>query len=188
MKQLDTSNPFTVIAVNSDWHATQTAQLGELMEQGFQPFGDPQWSEAGWYDDATRERVEKKLGLHYKYYEISITPPGKWRDMLTARAIETVPKYHALYKLKATDPEALTYDADTWTKARSVYSDFPATQLNPALEDYASNATDNQGETVTRGNMIDLYERIGTLADVDLMLIREFDTLFSKLAEPVSNW
>lgn len=182
------TNPFIITTINHDWHDKQTVQLGELMEQGFQPFGDPLWASAGWYNGIVRERIENKMTLHYKYYEISITPPLKWRDMLTARAQEVVPKYYALYKLKDTDPDSLLYDTDTWSKARSVYSDFPATQLNPALEDYASNATDNQAETMSRGNVLDLYERMAQYRDIDVMLIGEFDTLFCKLAEPVSNW
>lgn len=187
MYRLEDLPTYTPLTVNPDWHDTQTIQLGELMEAGFDPYADPDWADAGWYNEETRTRVEKKITKYYKYYEISITPPGKWRDMLTARALLVVPKYAGWYAAleKGINP---MYDADTWTKNRSLYSDFPATRLNPQLEDYASTATDYQGETVSAGNLADAADRLARYRDADNALVDEFHVLFSQLAEPITEW
>lgn len=187
MYRLEDLPTYTPIDINHDWHDTQTVQLGELMEAGFNPFGDPDWAEAGWYDDDTRQRIERKFTRRYKFYEISITPPGKWRDMLTSRALDTVPKYADLYKLKARGVNLLAV-SDRWEKNRSVFSDFPATQLNPAEQDYASNASDFQGETIDTGNLLDQIARLRDYRDIDAMLLDEFHTLFSQLAAPIVQW
>lgn len=187
MRTVTTLTTPVEITVNNDWHDTQTLQLGELMEAGFDPFGDEDWPQAGWYDEDTRKRIEHKFEKHYRYWEISITPPGKWRDMLTARALLTVPKYADLYKLKAQGVNLLAI-RDEWLKNRSLFSDFPGTRLSPATEDYAANGTDFQQETIDTGNLLDQIERLKTYRDVDAMLLDEFHILFSQLAEPTVEW
>ncbi len=187
MYRLEDMPSYSPITVNPDWHDTQTIQLGELMAAGFDPYGDPDWTEAGWPDDATRQRVENKITRHFKYCEISVTPPGKWRDIFTARALDVVPKYAPLYRLFADGVNPL-YAGDTWTKNRSLFSDFPATRLNPATEDYASNATDFQEERVDAGNLLDQLAKFRDYRDVDLQLVDEFHTLFTELATPTVEW
>lgn len=178
---------FTLTTVNNDWHDTQTVQLGELMEHGFDPFGDEDWANAGWYTDEQRTRVEKLISKRYRYYEISITPPGKWRDMLTARALETVPKYTPFYKA-LDDGATITAESDEWTKNRTIYSDFPATQLNPSMQDYAANGNDYQAETVRQGDFLERLKNLRDYRTLDAQLADEFRTFFSTLATPLVEW
>lgn len=187
MTDLQKMDPYTLTTVNSDWHDTQTVKLGELMEQGFEPFGDEDWANAGWYTDEQRARVEKLIVRRYKYYEIAISPPLVWRDLMTGRAIEVVPKYTPFYK--ALDEGAmLTAEADEWTKNRSVYSDFPATQLNTELQDYAANSNDYQGETIRQGDYLERLKSLDNYRTLDAQLLGEFRTFFSTLATPIVRW
>lgn len=184
---LESLESFTPSSVVPDWHDTQTIQLGELMDAGFDPFGHTQWTEAGWYSTEVRERIENKIALRYRYYELAITPPGKWRDMLTAHALMVVPKYTPFYKALDNGGD-ISREGDRWLKNRSVYSDFPATQLDAGLHDYASNGTDFQQEEITQGDLMNRLQRLTDYQDIDARLVEEFHTFFSQLADTIVRW
>lgn len=172
---------------NSDWHSIWSITLGELEESGFDPFGDPDWTTMDWYDDETRTRWEHKFTRWYRQYEIGIMPPLAWRDMLTSRMMGILPKYKQAYKALA-DGVDMRAISDDYYKGRNVFSDFPATQLNPDNQDYASNATDNEWEHVTDGDWIDYMRRLGTYNDVDVAIIEELGDLFSVLGTVSEGW
>lgn len=177
---------FTLQNVNSDWHDNISVQTGELIEHGFDIWGGDAYQLIKWHDAETENRVKQKIELHYKYYEIGITPPGKWRDMLHARLAEIMPKYNYLYDLYDKGLTPFT-DSDEWGKGRSLYSDFPQSQLNADSEDYASNATDTQTETMRIGNVLDSYEKYKDYDDIDRSIIKEIQTLFS-LTGDTQQW
>lgn len=170
-----------------DWHDTYSIQLGELMAEGFDPYGSEQWADVDWYSDEQRERFQAKFALHYKYQELGVTPPLVWRDMLTAKMLEVMPKYKPIYAKLAAGADILG-ESDEWLKSRSVYSDFPATQIAPDNQDYASNASDNEYERVRQGSWMDSLERLRSYNDVDVMLIDECATLFSQVASVSAPW
>ena len=93
-----------------------------------------------------------------------------------------MPTLRPLYALTDKNPDIILSDNDTWHKMRTVFSDFPATQL-AENQDYASNATDNQYETVTNGNFMDKIERIrnGEYVDIDVLLLDHLEPCFSPL-------
>lgn len=166
------------VEVNHDYHAVWTIELAELMDSGFDPFGDEAWDTLEWFDDATRERFEKKFVLRYKHYEIGETPALRWRDDLTARMAEVTRKYYPWYKWLSDDGNPLLV-GDEWGKRRDVFSDFPATQLSPSEEDYASNATDNQYEHRSTGDMLETLAKLRSVGDVDSLMLDECVSLFS---------
>ena len=57
--------PFVPAENAADYHSNYSIQLCELVDSGFDPFGDSRWKSLDWYDDATRERLEEKIKLHY---------------------------------------------------------------------------------------------------------------------------
>ena len=109
-------------------------------------------------------------------------PPGRWRRHLLRLIAEIMPVLKPLYELAAGNPGIFMTDTDAWHKTRTVFSDFPATQLQSG-QDYASNATDMEYETVTNGNYMDKVKAIrqGDYVDIDVLLLEHINTCFSPL-------
>ena len=92
---------------------------------------------------------------------------------------EILPKYKPLYSELAKGITPLAA-ADVYEKERHVYSDFPATQLNAEVNDYARTADDREHETVTNGDFIAKANEISSgYNDVDKMIIDELEVVFS---------
>lgn len=171
--------PFVPAENAADYHSSYSIQLCELVDAGFDPFGDSRWKTLDWFDDATRERLEEKIKLHYWFREIGITPPGPWRIELTRVMAEILPKYKPLYAELAKGITPLA-TSDVYEKERHVYSDFPATQLNAEVNDYARTADDRERETVSNGDFIAKANEIASgYNDVDKMVIDELEVVFS---------
>lgn len=162
-----------------DYHAVFSIQLCELVNSGFDPFGDPRWEGADWFDDRQRARFEEKFKLRYWRREIGLTPAGYWREKLTSLVVEQLPKYKVLYSALAEGFDPLANESE-YGKRRDVLSAFPATQLNPDREDYAKSASDNQYETIRDGSYIDKALAIqNSYNDVDVMLLDDCEEVFS---------
>lgn len=172
-------NPYEQPDNVPDYHAVFSIQLCELVNSGFDPFGDSRWKSLAWYSAEQRERMEEKIKARYWFREIGIVPPGKWRWELTRVMGEVLPKYKSAYQALDDGITPLA-DSDVYEKERSVYSDFPATQLNPEVNDYARNANDREHETVTNGDFIGKLDAIRSrYNDVDVMILDELEVCFS---------
>lgn len=183
METSDMISPFVPGETAPDYHAVATITLGELLVPGGIDWTTPQWS---WRDDAYNgtqySRCCAKIENRYYDREIGVMPPGRWRRHLLRLIAEIMPVLKPLYELANGNPGIFMTDADTWHKTRTVFSDFPATQL-VTLQDYASNATDMEYETVTNGNYMDKVKAIrqGDYVDIDVVLLEHLDTCFSPL-------
>ena len=183
METSDMISPFVPGETAPDYHAVTTITLGELLVPGGIDWTTPQWS---WRDDAYNDaqytRCCKKIENRYYDRELGVMPPGRWRRHLLRLIAEIMPVLKPLYELAAGNPGIFMTDADTWHKTRSVFSDFPATQLQSG-QDYASNATDMEYETVTNGNYMDKVKAIrqGDYVDIDVLLLEHLEECFSPL-------
>lgn len=183
MKTSDMISPFVPGETVPDYHAVTTITLGELLVPGGIDWTSPQWS---WrddaYDDTQYSRCCAKIENRYYDRELGVMPPGRWRRHLLRLIAEIMPVLKPLYELADGNPGIFMSDADTWHKARTVFSDFPATQLVTG-QDYASNATDMEYETVTNGNYMDKVKAIrqGDYVDIDVLLLEHINTCFSPL-------
>lgn len=166
-----------------DFHATATITLGELLTGGGVDWTQPEWS---WRDDAYNDaqyaRCCRKIENRYYDRELGVMPPSRWRRHLMRLISEFMPVLKPLYDLADGNPAMFLTDTDTWHKMRTVFSDFPATQLQPS-QDYASNATDAQQETIINGNYIDKIKAIrqGDYVDIDVLLLEHLEACFSPL-------
>lgn len=166
-----------------DFHAIATITLGELLTGGGVDWTQPEWS---WRDDAYNDaqyaRCCRKIENRYYDRELGVMPPSRWRRHLMRLISEFMPVLKPLYDLAEGNPGMFLADADTWHKMRTVFSDFPATQLQPS-QDYASNATDTQYETIVNGNYIDKIKAIrqGDYVDIDVLLLEHLEECFSPL-------
>lgn len=183
METSDMISPFVPGETVPDYHAVTTITLGELLVPGGIDWTTPQWS---WrddaYDDTQYSRCCAKIENRYYDRELGVMPPGRWRRHLLRLIAEIMPVLKPLYELAAGNPGIFMTDADTWHKARTVFSDFPVTQLVTG-QDYASNATDMEYETVTNGNYMDKVRAIrqGDYVDIDVLLLEHINTCFSPL-------
>ena len=183
METSDMISPFVPGETVPDYHAVTTITLGELLVPGGIDWTSPQWS---WrddaYDDTQYSRCCAKIENRYYDRELGVMPPGRWRRHLLRLIAEIMPVLKPLYELADGNPGIFMSDADTWHKARTVFSDFPATQLVTG-QDYASNATDMEYETVTNGNYMDKVRAIrqGDYVDIDVLLLEHINACFSPL-------
>ena len=183
METSDMISPFVPGETAPDYHAVTTITLGELLAPGGIDWTTPQWS---WrddaYDDTQYARCCAKIENRYYDREIGVMPPGRWRRHLLRLIAEIMPVLKPLYELANGNPGIFMTDNDTWHKTRTVFSDFPATQLAGG-QDYASNATDMEYETVTNGNYMDKVKAIrqGDYVDIDVILLEHINACFSPL-------
>lgn len=183
MTTYDIIPPYEPHETVDDYHAVTTITLGELLVPGGIDWTSPQWS---WrddaYDDTQYSRCCTKIENRYYDRELGVMPPGRWRRHLLRLIAEIMPVLKPLYELAAGNPGIFMSDADTWHKTRTIFSDFPATQLVTG-QDYASNATDMEYETVTNGNYMDKVKAIrqGDYVDIDVLLLEHLNACFSPL-------
>lgn len=183
MTPYDTIPAYEPNEPHDDFHAVTTITLGELLTEGGVDWTQPQWS---WRDDAYNNaqyaRCCRKIENRYYDRELGVMPPSRWRRHLMRLISEFMPVLKPLYDLADGNPGMFLADADTWHKMRTVLSDFPATQLQPN-QDYASNATDTQYETIINGNFIDKVKAIrqGDYVDIDVLLLEHLEECFSPL-------
>lgn len=170
-----------------EWHALMTIQLGELIESGVVDFTDGTWA-VSWYSKAQGARIWQKFTDRYYLREISILPVGQWKREVLRKLNEVMPKYKQLYRaLKNAD---LMADQNDYGKSRDVFSDFPATQLAPGTEDYASNASDREYEHVHLGSTMDKAEQLAKrYNDVDVLILDDLELMFCQIISPtVPGW
>lgn len=176
MQQIE---PFPAPPDVPDYHAGYSIELCELCNAGFNPFGDSRWPLLDWYSDAQKSRVEEKFKARYWFREIGIVPPGKWRWEMTRIMGEILPKYKAAYAALDNGTTPLSA-SDVYEKERRVYSDFPATQLDASVNDYAKSANDREHEIVTDGDFIDKVNALRSrYNDIDACILDELEVTFS---------
>lgn len=173
---------------HSEFHAVMSVSMGELAHDGILNWtDDPEkgpvldWS-AYAYSPEQYKRVCDMFLRKYWGREASIWPLKQWALTVQQAFIEASFKYNPMYKALEDGYNPLQ-DFDNYEKQRDVYSDFPATQLATKNQDYASNATDRERETVQIGDVadkVDKYARI--FRPIDSMLLDDVAKVaFSKL-------
>lgn len=183
MTTYDIIPPYEPNETVPDYHAATTITLGELLVPGGIDWTSPQWS---WrddaYDDTQYSRCCAKIENRYYDRELGVMPPGRWRRHFLRLISEIMPILKPLYELTDGNPGIFMSDTDTWHKMRTVFSDFPATQLQES-QDYASNATDTQYETITNGDFMSKVRSIrqGDYVDIDVLLLEHINACFSPL-------
>lgn len=172
---------FDADALPHDYHGCVSVTWAELEDCGFVDWDAAEWQ---WdaYSDEQRERLQDKISARFEYREIGILPWARFRRQLIRKLNEIMPKYKILYKKLEAEGADLFVASDAHDKRRHVFSDYPVTLLNPEGEDYASNAADDEGETVTYA---DTFERLESIAerynDIDVLILDELEPLFSSL-------
>lgn len=161
-----------------EYHATYSIQLCELINYGGIDFDSEEWDFDA-YNEEQRNRLWKKFKRRFYYREIGLMPPGEWRWEVLRKLDEIMPKYKPLYEMLENGQNILQHYGE-YGKARNVFSDFPQTLLG-GNQDYATNATDRENEEIYLGDWIDQMEKIKTYDDIDVMILKELEPMFSQM-------
>ena len=160
-----------------DYHAVVSIQLCELIDAGFFDLTRVDWDFGPKYSAEQHAQLCKKITDHYYFREIALTPPGVWKREFLRKLNEIMPKYMILYK-NADDGVLLGTESEYY-KSRNIFSDFPQTSLAGNNQDYASTGNDTEYERIKQLDPIEIAERLRAYDDVDLMVIKEIEPLFS---------
>lgn len=169
----------------SDYHAVFSIQLCELINGGWIDFDDTSWDfdcyerEGIENDREQRDRLWKKFMRRFYWREIGIIPPGQWKWEVLRKLDEIMPKYKPLYRALDNGQDILQH-AGNYGKSRDIYSEFPQTMLGEN-EDYASTGNDREHEEIYLGDWIEQLEKIKTYNDIDVMILKELETMFSAM-------
>lgn len=162
----------------SEFHDVTTLALGELWKDGWFDLSDESWDFPK-YSQEQHDRLCRKILNHFYMRNIGVLPLGAWKREFLRTLDEVMPKYIPLYKQLDGNGGALN-TSDEYYKGRNVSSDYPQTRL-AGNEDYASMGVDKQYERLHEGSVMDTAEKIHSYDDVDLMVIKDLDPLFSCL-------
>ncbi len=161
------------------FHEVNTITYGELIEREFVDWSSDDWK---WnsFNDEQYKRVCKKFDEHYYWREIGILPLARFRQTVKRIFNEQMPKYLPFYQAFS-DGNTLLQAQEEYGKNRQIYSDFPATQIKPDTQDYATNSTDFQRDIITNGDIMEKMKELKDFNDIDLALIEELEICFSSL-------
>lgn len=160
-----------------DYHSVLSVQLCELIDAKFVDWAADDWAWDG-YSEEQRERVCKMFNERFYWREISIVPPGEWKQQLLYRLnYELMPKYKLLYKAVENGIDILQ-DSDEYGKSRDIRSDFPETLLS-GNSDYVSGGNDREFETIRQGSVLDKIAQFRDFRAVDTMLLDELESFFT---------
>ena len=163
-----------------EWYNNITITYGELLEAGLIDWESDNWK-WDYFDEEQYKRVCTKIDNHYYDREIGVLPPERWQRHFLRIINEIMPSLKPLYKALKNNPDIVLSESNRYFKNRNVFSDLPATQLSPE-QDYASTATDNEGEEVTNGDFIEKAIQIqDEYTDLDMIIINKLDTCFSSI-------
>lgn len=162
-----------------DFHAVVSITLGELIEGKWVDWDDESWH-WDYYNLDQYNRVTTKFNNHYWDREIGVLPPGNWKREVLRKFNEIMPKYKPIYAALDNGQDILQ-SSNNYGKERTIFSEFPATQIATQNQDYASNANDKQYENITAGDWMEKLNQLKNYDDVDKMIIDDMDTMFSCL-------
>lgn len=177
--------PFEPCDIVNGYYPQYSIMLGQLVDEGYFTWDDGTWDFPR-YSDEQDARLKAKILDHYYLREIALYPLGAWKHEFLRIMREIMPKYIPLYKVLDESPQLLGAYSDYY-KSRNVYSDFPQTQLNGENGDYASTGNDMEYERIRQLDILDLAERLRSYDDVDLMIVKDLDTLFCSLLSESLN-
>lgn len=161
-----------------DYHAVFSVQLCELINtEGGIDFSDGTW-EYDYYSEEQRDRLWKKFEARFYWREIGVLPPTRWKWEVIRKLNEVMPKYKPIYEALENGQNILQKYGE-YGKSRNMYSEFPQTMLSGLNQDYVSSGTDKEHENVYLGDWMEQLERIKNYDDVDVLILKELETMFS---------
>ncbi len=169
---------------DADFHSVVTISLGELLREGVVTWEMP---EMAWryFNNEQLSRVTQAIEDRYWDREIGILPVRAWMRRFVGRMNEKMDILRPAYE-KVRDANLMQV-SDDFSKGRTVGSAFPATQLKPTTQDYASDAADSETERVIEGNYFQQTQLLKEYTGLDQQLVDYIDPLFSSLFTVNSN-
>lgn len=171
--------------VEDEYYSPDTVSLDELVACGVVDFG----AEDMRYDapsEEVRAELNRKILARYGMRDISIIPPGRWKQQFVRKLDEIMPKYSLWFE--KLDNFNIFQESDVYGKSRDVFSDFPQTQLS-GRGDYASTGNDREHEDIAEGSPLAKIEQLRNYDDVYVAMLDDLEILFSPfMALNVNGW
>ena len=169
---------------DDEFHSVVTISLGELLREGVITWEMP---EMAWryFDNEQLSRVTQAIEDRYWDRELGILPVRAWMRRFVGRMNEKMDILRPAYE-KVRDANLMQL-SDDFYKGRTVGSAFPATQLKPTTQDYASDAADQETERVIEGNYFQQAQLLKEYTGLDQQLVDYLDPIFSSLFTVNSN-
>jgi hypothetical protein len=158
-----------------------SVSLGELIDEGVLEWtGNLDWSKCA-YDYDQFRRVNTLIEMKYWGRDLGVLPIKRWIQLFMYRIRVEMDKLRPLYAAHVDELNLMQTSRD-YNKSRNVISDFPATVIAPSTSDYASSASDSEGENYSEGDPIDqLVKYRDRWQSLDEMLVDSISDLFSGL-------
>ena len=160
------------------WRTPISIQLGELIETGAIDFTRSEWDFDS-FDAAQRNRIWRKFEGRYRYRNIGILPPARWRRRVIAQLNEAMDKYKWAYKALADGLDPLQ-TSNRYRRYVNIDSDFPPTLLSKN-QVYASYGTNFEEEEIVQGDWLEFLAKLRHIKGVDELVLDELEGLFSGL-------
>ena len=169
---------------DDEFHSVITISLGELLREGVITWEMPEmrWR---YFDTEQLSRVTQAIEDRYWDRELGILPVRAWMRRFVGRMNEKMDILYPAYQ-KVKDANLMQL-SDDFFKGRSVGSAFPATQLKPTTQDYASDASDSETERIIEGNYFQQTQLLKDYIGLDQQLVDYIDPIFSSLFTVNSN-
>lgn len=162
-----------------DWNSVMSISLGELIDTGYIDFSTPAYDFDS-YSDEQRNAFWNKFEARFRYKDISMVPPERWRRRLISILNEWMPRLKPLYAALESGQNPMQ-TGDEYHKRREIRSEFPQTMLS-GREDYASSGFDVESETVRTDDFIGTSRRLATeYRDPDSILLDACERVFSQI-------
>ena len=172
-----------------DFHAVQSIQLGELIQDGIFT-----WERVGWHDAAYSQeqydRLCEAFETRFYFREIGMLPVKKWLMRLSQRLkTEIMPKYRPMYAQLESGAYNPLQAGGEYSKKREIDSQFPESLLDGSNETYASSGKDTEEEIVKLdGKMSENYASyLELFVSVDKAILDELETLFTCIMTANAN-
>ena len=162
-----------------------SVQIGELSEVGWFDLSDKTIWHWPAYTQEQDNILREKITNHFWNRSLGILPPGLWRRQFIEKMNEIMPKYILMYKALDEAGNIPGHESE-WYKSRNIFSDFPQTQLS-GNSDYASTGNDTEYERVRQADILETMERLKDYQNVDELILRELEQMFSCLASVSIN-
>lgn len=165
----------------SDIHSKHTIMFESLLQDGFD-WGRDDWNSYSIkpeYLEIIRPRINSKIEDRYRFRELGVLPPGRWKMNLKTILNKAADKQGVIYNriLDGLDLFSSTED----TVERTVLSEYPQAQLRSKDKDYASSAVENAKSFEKVRNQLDALEQYNrSFVEPDEAILQELEVCFSR--------
>ena len=168
-----------------DWHSLHTIKFGSLIDDGWD-WGRNDWTTYSMKPEnlvLIRERINSKIEDRFYFKELGILPPGRFKINLRSHLNSAIDYYGHIYD--GFIDELNLFETKEKLVERHVVSDYPQSQLNTEVKDYASSAVERAHDIVKTRNPMEILSVFNRdFVEPDEAILKRIEVCFSQLITP----